>query len=367
MLTMDAKSRWLVVFVMATASLAAACRRPGVTPVGEQPINGGLLIPAEQMSGESTAATDDDPVLKIGVVTDIGKLDDRGFNQLAWEGAQQGAAAIGGEASYIESESKEDYGRNINTYVERDVDVIVTVGFALGEATTAAAKDHPHIIFIGVDQDQRETLPNLAGLAIPADHSGFLAGALAGMLTRSNTVAAVLGTDRIPPVVAFKEGWESGARYTNPDVKTFAKYHPGALNVVFNDPDWGAATAREFLDQGSDVIFAAAGNTGNGALVAVAEAEGAYCIGVDADQWQTLPEARSCLVTSALRFIGPGVAELITAVHNDEFSGGNTIGDVGLAPFHDFDAVVTEPMRDTLDAVLTGLKDGSITTGYGPS
>ena len=347
---MDMKIKWLAVLVVATSSLVAACNRVGPT-------------------GEITAAVDDDQFLRIGVVTDIGKVDDRSFNQFAWEGAQQAAAAIGGEVSYIESESREDYGKNINIYVERDVDVIVTVGFALGEATTAAAKDHPDIIFIGVDQDQLETLPNLAGLTIPADHSGFLAGALAGMLTQSNTIAAVLGTEKIPPVVAFKEGWESGARYTNPRVKTLSKYHPGVLNVAFNDPDWGAATAREFLEQGSDVIFAAAGNTGNGALVAVAVAgeEGAYCIGVDADQWQTLPEARSCLVTSALRFIGPGVARLITAVHNDEFSGGNTIGRVGLAPFHDFDDVVTEPMRNTMDAVLAGLKDGSITTGYAPS
>ena len=344
MLTM--KSRWLAVLVVATAGLAAACGRPGVTPVGER--------------------SDDDQTLKIGVITDIGKVDDRSFNQFAWEGAQQGAAAIGGEVSYLESESRKDYEKHINTYVERDADVIVTVGFALGEATTAAAKDHPDIIFIGVDQDQTETLPNVAGLIIPADHSGFLAGALAGMLTQSNTVAVVLGTDEIPPVVAFKEGWESGARYTNPHVRTLSKYHPGRLNVVFNDPDWGAATAREFLDQGADVIFAAAGNTGNGALAAVAEEEGAYCIGVDADQWQTLPEARSCLVTSALRLIGPGIAELVTAVHDNEFSAGNTIGTVGLAPFYDFDAVVTDHMRNTLDTVLTGLKDGSITTGYGP-
>ena len=343
------KGRWLAVLVVATAGLAAACGRPGATPVSEQSIG-------------------DDQPLKIGVITDIGKVDDRSFNQFAWEGAQQGAAAVGGEVSYLESESRKDYEKHINTYVERGADVIVTVGFALGEATTAAAKDHPDIIFIGVDQDQSdEMLPNVAGLIIPADHSGFLAGALAGMVTESDTVAVVLGTDEIPPVVAFKEGWESGARHTNPQVQTLSRYHPGMLDVVFNDPDWGAATAREFLDQGADVIFVAAGNTGNGALVAVAEEEGAYCIGVDADQWHTLPEARSCLLTSALRLIGPGIAELITAVHEDEFSGGNTIGTVGLAPFHDFDAVVTDPMGDTLEAVLAGLKDGTITTGYGPS
>ena len=346
------KGQWLAVPVAATVAFAVACSHPGAPPVGER------------KPGAITGAADDDQPLKIGVVTDIGRVDDRSFNQFAWEGAQQGAAAVGGEVSYLESGSRTDYEKHINAYVERDADVIVTVGFALGDATRAAAKDHPDTIFIGVDQNQTETLSNLAGLIIPADHSGFLAGALAGMITRSNTVAVVLGTDEIPPVVAFKEGWESSARYTNPQVQNLAKYHPGALNVVFNDPDWGAATAREFLDQGADVIFAAAGNTGNVALVVLAE-EGVYCVGVDADQWKTLPEARPCLVTCALRLIGPGVADLITAVHNGEFSGGNTIGTVGLAPFYDFDTLVTDQMRDTLDTVLTGLKDGSITTGYG--
>jgi len=179
------KSWWLAVLVVAVAGLAAACSRPGATPVGEQ---------------------SDDPPLKIGVITAVGKVDDRSFNQLSWEGAQQGAAAIGGDVSYLESESEKDHEKHINTYVERDADVIVTVGFALGEATTAAAKNHPDMIFIGVDQDQTETLPNLAGLIVPSDHAGFLAGALAGLLTQSNTVAIVLGTDEIPPVVAFKEG-----------------------------------------------------------------------------------------------------------------------------------------------------------------
>lgn len=339
MFTTGAKAGWLAALVAATAGLVAGCS------------------PKSPSSANS---------LSIGVVTDVGTVDDRSFNQLAWEGAQQGAAAVGGEASYIESGATSDYAPNINTYVERDVDVIITVGFALGDVTTAAAKNHPHITFIGVDQDQVEVLPNLAGLIIPADHSGFLAGALAGMLTGSNTVAAVLGPETIPPVVAFKQGWEQGARYTNPQVTTMAAYHTGAPSLAFNDPAWGATTARQFLDAGADVVFAAAGNTGNSALAVVAQQEGAYCIGVDADQWHTLPEARPCLVTSALRLIGPGVSDLLTAVHNDSFSGGNTTGSVGLAPFHDFDAVVSEEMRHTLETIQMGLKDGSITIADAP-
>ncbi len=325
------------------------------------------LIAVLALFGAACTSSDDSDAFKIGVVTDTGKVDDKSFNQSAWEGAQEAAAALGAEANYIETEQAKDYENNINLFVEDGVDVIITVGFGLGDATVAAAKANPDIVFIGVDQFQPEALPNLAGLIFPEDKSGFLAGALAGMLTETNIVGAVLGTDLVPPVVAFKEGWENGARYTNPGVDTISTYHPGGLDVAFGDPDWGAATARQALDQGADIIFGAGGATGNGALIEIASQDGAYCVGVDTDQWNTVPEAQPCLVTSAMKLIAPGVAALIEAAQAGEFPGGNYLGEVSLAPFHDFDGTVTDDMRATLDDVLEGLNDGSIATGYPPS
>ena len=309
---------------------------------------------------------DDSEAFKIGLVTDTGKVDDKSFNQSAWEGAQEAAAALGVEVDYIETEEAKDYENNINLFVEDGANVIITVGFGLGDATIAAAQANPDIFFIGVDQFQGEALPNLAGLIFPEDQSGFLAGALAGMLTETNIVGAVLGTDLVPPVVAFKEGWEHGARYTNPDVETISTYHPGGLDVAFGDPDWGAATARQALDQGADIIFGAGGATGNGALIEIASQEGAYCVGVDTDQWNTVPEAQPCLVTSAMKLITPGVADLVAQAHSGDFAGGNYLGEVGLAPFHDFDDTVTDDMRSTLDDVLAGLNAGEIDTGWPP-
>ena len=104
------------------------------------------------------------------------------------------------------------------------------------------------------------------------DKSGFLAGALAAMLTETDTIAAVLGTDLVPPVVAFKEGYEGGARYINPDINLISTFHPGGMDVAFTDPEWGASTAKQALDQGADVIFGAGGKTGNGALIEIAGA-----------------------------------------------------------------------------------------------
>ena len=187
------------------------------------------------------------------------------------------------------------------------------------------------------------------------------------MLTKTGTIAAVLGTDLVPPVVAFKEGYEAGAKYVNYDIKIISTYHPGGLDVAFLDPEWGASTARQALDQGADVVFGAGGKTGNGALIEVAGQEGAYCIGVDSDQWETVPEAHSCLVSSAMKLITPGVIDLVHKAVEGGFVGGNTFGDVGLAPFHDFEDKVPQDIKDRLNQISEGLKSGFITTGYVPS
>ncbi|MCB0213028.1 MAG: BMP family ABC transporter substrate-binding protein, partial [Anaerolineae bacterium] len=120
------------------------------------------------------------------------------------------------------------------------------------------------------------------------------------------------------------------------------------------------------IDQGADVVFGAGGKTGNGALIEVAGNEGVFCIGVDSDQWETVPEAHSCLVSSAMKLITPGVTELIGMSNAGEFPGGNFIGDVGLAPFHDFDSQVSDEIKSSLDEINAGLMDGSIETGYNP-
>ncbi len=352
--------RFAIVFAV-LAIFATACTgsdEPAATTAAAPATTAAAEEPADDM--------DDAEPFKIGLVTDTGKVDDKSFNQSAWEGAQEAAAALGAEANYIETEEAKDYENNIGLFIEDGVDVIITVGFGLGDATIAAATENPDIFFIGVDQFQGEVLPNLAGLIFPEDQSGFLAGALAGMLTETNIVGAVLGTDLVPPVVAFKEGWEHGARYTNSAVETISTYHPGGLDVAFGDPDWGAATARQALDQGADIIFGAGGATGNGALIEIASQEGAFCVGVDTDQWNTVPEARPCLVTSAMKLITPGVADLVAQAESGEFAGGNYLGEVGLAPFHDFDDIVTDDMRATLDDVLAGLNAGEIDTGWPP-
>jgi basic membrane protein A len=315
--------------------------------------------------GEADCSSDD--VLCVGLVTDVGEVDDKSFNQSAWEGVKLAEAELGATVDYIETKDAKDYAANVALFADQGYDVIVTVGFAMGEATLVAASEYPDIQFIGVDQfqawefdgDDSTNVANVAGLLFPEDQAGFLAGALAAMMSETGTVAAVLGTDLVPPVVAFKEGYEAGALYINPDINLISTYHPGGLDVAFTDPEWGATTARQALDNGADVVFGAGGKTGNGALIEVAAEEGAFCIGVDSDQWETVPEAHSCLISSAMKLITPGVRGLI-----ENFAAGNQFGETGLAPFHDFDSAVPADVKSKLDEIDAGLRDGSISTGY---
>ena len=375
---------WLLSLLLILAMALVACGGGGDEPAADEAAD----TAAEDTSSEATedeameeevmeedAAEGDcssDAVFCVGLVTDVGEIDDKSFNQSAWEGALRAESELDAQVDFIETSDAKDYGANIALFADAGYDVIVTVGFALGEATAEAALTYPDINFIGVDQfqawefddDDSTNIPNLAGLIFNEDKAGFLAGALAGMLTETNTIAAVLGTDLVPPVVAFKVGYENGALYTNPDVTYISTYHPGGLDVAFTDPEWGASTAAQAIGQGADVIFGAGGKTGNGALIEVAGNDGLFCIGVDSDQWETVPEAHSCLVSSAMKLITPGVFDLASMAKEGNFPAGNFYGDVGLAPFHDFDSVVSDEIKATLDEISAGLLDGSIETGY---
>ncbi len=299
---------------------------------------------------------------RVGMVTDVGKIDDKSFNESLWNAVKQAEKELGAEVSYIETTDPKDYGKNIATFADKGYDVICTSGFGLGEATIEAAKKYPNIKFIGTDQFQAEALPNLAGLIFEEDKAGFLAGALAALMSKSGVVGAVLGTDVVPPVVKFGKGYEAGAKYINPNIKVLLAYHPGGLAKGFIDPEWGKQTAVQQIDQGADVIFGAGGKTGNGALIGCAEKK-VFCIGVDTDQWYTVPEAKTYMLSSAMKLITPGSFNLIKAAKEGTFKGGNVVGDVGLAPFHDTEAQVPAEVKAKLQEIDKGLKDGSIQTG----
>lgn len=337
-----------------------------------------VMIAALTLSACVPAAPDcaDEEVFCVGLVTDVGKIDDKSFNQSAWGGVQQAKEeGIADQVQYIETTDSKDYDKNITTFADAGYDVIVPVGFNLGEASMAAAKAYPNINFIAVDQSKwvftpegEETPANFSGLVFPEDQAGFLVGALAAMMSESGQIGSVLGTDAVPPVWKFGEGYRAGAAYIDPEVEVFVVYHNDVgFDKTFTDPEWGAATANSMIDQGADVIFGAGGKTGNGAVTAAAQ-RGAYAIGVDADQYYSLPEAASRMLSSATKLITPGVYDLIKLAQEGNFpGGGDFVGDAGYAPYHDLEDEVPAEVKAKMEEIAAGLIDGSITTDVPPA
>ena len=356
-------TRYLLAAPAVLALALAGCG--GSTGNSDTPAASGSSAAGAPADDSNCASAD---VYCIGLVTDTGKVDDKSFNQSAHEGGLAAAEQTKGFYKYIETQDAKDYAANIQQFTNKKYDTIITVGFLMADATVAAAGENPETRFIGVDQGYDATkvnAKNLTGLVFPEDQAGYGAGYLAGLMTKTNKLGQVLGLE-IPPVQKFAKGFEAGAKAANPSVSVATVYHPAADNA-FNDPVWGAGEAKKQLSQGADIIFGAGGNTGNGALQEVAKASGAgtekFCIGVDTDQWETVPAAQPCLVTSAMKLITEGVTETAVKAKDGDFAELQTLGKAGLAPYHDFEDVVPADVKAKVDEVVKQMEAGTLQTG----
>lgn len=323
----------------------------------------------------TTTASTCTKTFKVGLVTDVGKLSDKSFNFDSFKGVQdaQADASLCVQGRAIESSVESDYPKNIGTFVDQSYDMIVTVGFKLGDATIKAAKANPNIKFVMVDfadfaeLGQPSHPANLVGLTFKEDQPGYLAGALAGLMTKSNVIGAVAGLVTVPPVVHYVQGYENGAKYTNPAIKVLKIYQPESGAKDFNDPDWGKQQAVTFFGQGADIIFGVGGNTGNGGLLAAKE-QNKMCIGVDVDQFVSYPDVASCLITSAEKHLDKAVKAAIVSMVQSTFKPGLLTFDitndgVGLAPYHNFDSTISADIKAKITDIEAKLKAGTLTTG----
>ena len=278
-----------------------------------------------EAGGDTSAATDEatteetEPI-RVGLVTDIGGLNDRGFNSLANEGLERAESELGAEIRVLESKSDADYIPNLSTLAEEGFNLVISVGFLMGEATHTAAEEFPDTNFAIVDfayggEGCEETntceLPNLQGLLFKEQETGYLAGYLAGLVTESNTISSVGGI-KIPPVDRFIAGYQAGAAESNPDVTTLNGY-----SEDFVDQAKCKELALDQIAEGSDVVFQVAGGCGLGALDA-AQQEGVWGIGVDADQ----AFLGAHVLTSALKRVDEAVFQTIESVADGSFAGG---------------------------------------------
>ena len=296
------------------------------------------------------------PALKVGMVTDIGQLEDKSFNEYSWKGVQEGAKAIGGAAQVIVTKDIADYKQNIQQFIDQKYDVIVTVGFLIASDTLKAAQANPTIQFFGVDQficvaaDANDKAckgtipPNYQGILFNEAQSGYLAGIVAGTISKTGKIGAVGGREDVPPVVAFIKGYENGAKSVKSNVQVFVNYVGD-----FNAPDKGEASAKTMIGQGADVLFQVAGGTGVGVLRAACNAK-VYGIGVDVDQWQSLPDSKACIITSAEKHLQVAVRDGIKRFKDKGKQTGNFFNDAAN------DGIGVSPIRN-LTPIPAGLED----------
>ena len=305
----------------------------------------------------------------VRLVTDIGKIDDRTFNQYAYEGMQAAAECFGFETDYIETASAADYAKNIDTSLQGDPDVLITTGFLLATDTLAAAKANTDVKFIGIDQFQPQFPDNYVGVLFNEDEGGYMAGVLAASLSETGTIGVVGGRQDVPPVVKLVNGYEAGAKSVNPDINVLKIY-----NESFDDTAKGASDAQQFIGDGADVIFGAGGKTGSSGVVE-ATSQGLWGIGVDQDEYfSTFDDGDApgaeYLASSAVKRVDLGVFLKILDAINGDFAGGifgltAENGGITYAPFHDAD--IPDDVAATLEETRQGLADGSIKTGLDPA
>ena len=420
------KLRSSAVLGMATALLIVACSGGGATPKpptaappsAAAPTTAAATATAAATTAAATAtaaapteatATDSLPTVlpsnlggesepplgewKVGVVTDVGTVDDKNFNQYSFEGAVNGAEDIGAaEPEVAVPADASQYPALIQNFVDTGHNIIVTVGFNLTNDTIKAAVANPDVWFIGVDQapcidetgapdttfacagDPAALIPKFVGLQYQEDQAGYLAGMIAATASQNGTIGAIGGINLVPAVVKYIQGYELGAKSINPDINVITDYvSTSDFTVAFNNPGEGKTFGGQFIDTNSpDVLFQVAGKTGNGVLEAACDA-GILGIGVDVDEWLSLSAdtdpTYDCILSSAEKHLSSSVQSTINAIADGslETAGGvlqfNATNDgIGFSPDHSDSGLITPELQQLLADALAGMEDGSVVT-----
>ena len=306
-------------------------------------------------------------------VTDTGGIDDNSFNQTAWKGVLDAQKDFGVEGRFLESQAETDYDANINSLIDGDCDVIITVGFLLGDATEKAAKANPDQPFSIVDFAYDPVIPNVLGQVYATDQAAFLAGYLAAGMTKTKTLGTFGGIN-IPPVTIFMDGFVKGVDHWN-DLKndTVAVLgwdlatRQGLFTNNFENLDDGRAYAQNLYDEGADIVLPVAGPVGLGSATLADELgiEKLKIIGVDADLYFTDTQRQHVYLTSITKRMDATVSKVIENTMQGNFEGGLLVGTlenggVDHAPLHDMDALVPDELKAELAAIRVGIIDGSI-------
>jgi basic membrane protein A and related proteins len=351
--------RWLLwlaglLAVLVFAAVAAGCGGDDEADEAAPPEEPAATEPAPE------EPADQGEPIRVGLVTDIGGLDDRSFNMLANQGLEQARDELGVEIRVLQSQSDADYVPNLSSLAEEGYDLIISVGFLMGEVTEEVAREFPDVNFAIIDYAYEDAPSNLQGIVFKEQETGYLVGYLAGLITQADSersndqnVVSSVGGQKIPPVDRFIAGFQAGAAEANPDVQTLNAY-----SQDFVDQARCKEVALDQIANGSDVVFQVAGGCGLGALDAATE-QNVWGIGVDADQGHLGDH----MLTSAMKRVDVAVFTVIQMVQDGTFEGGGVSvfglaeDGVGLGEVSD---EVPEDMLAQVEEVRQRIIDGEI-------
>jgi basic membrane protein A len=300
-----------------------------------------LLVPALAAcgTGSGNSGGSSKPQIKVGLVTDIGGLNDKSFNHLAYVGLERAVAQLGIKGDVKESHSGDDYVPNLTAFASQGYNLVIAVGFLMGSAVGQVSAQFPNTKFAIIDSTPTDAngntvqRSNVVSLLFKEQEAGALVGVIAGMLEKSgqtkgkaNTISAVGGIS-IPPVNHYIAGYKWAATMEDPGIKVLVGY-----SNDFTDPTKCAGVADGQIAAGSDIVFQVAGGCGNGALQAAGQ-KGVYSIGVDNDQKDVDPS----VIASAVKKVDVATFDAIKSVVDGTFTSGPSYfdlqnGGVGYAP-----------------------------------
>lgn len=300
---------------------------------------------------------------KVGLVSDTGGLDDKGFNQFSVAGFKRAVKDFGLSDRVYVSKTADDYLPNLTAAAQDGNKFVVAVGFLLGPSVVQAADQFKDVKFAGVDQFYGGagckkagtcTRPNVLGMNYPSEQSGYEAGVVAALMTKSGTVSTV-GGKKIPPVDNWIAGFQQAVKDTKPTVKVLSAY-----SQDFEDLTKCKEIALDQISHGADVVFQVAGKCGLGAISAACD-KGKLAIGVDVDQ----SSVGKCVIVSALKPLEESVYAVVKTFKDGQFKGGtNNFYGVQQLPnaklLTDFHGNVPQSVKDAVAKADKGLKDGTI-------
>ena len=329
-----------------------------------------LLIGGLLFAACGPAASGGEGIL-VCQITDTGGIDDKSFNATAWKGITDAQEQLGIRGTYLESQEVADYEKNLNAFVEEGCDLIITVGFLIGDATAAAAEANPDQKYSIIDYAYDPAIPNVVGQVFNTDEAAFLAGYAAAAVTKTGKVGTFGGLP-IPTVTIFMKGFVEGVNYYNNAKGTSVEVlgyniedESGLFSMDFDDQQKGRELAVSLMDEGADIIMPVAGPVGLGAAAAIQERGNAYLIGVDSDWYLTAPEYGEFTLTSVMKKMDATTLAVIESVIDDTFAGGVVVGTlenqgVDIAPWHDLSGLISAELQAEIDQIREDIIAGTI-------